>query len=87
MTQKKDIGIGMKKVQFLNNRQSRPAQILLPDCVSCLNLGVSVWIAIEMGAQQTGAISNCPKIGGFPDIHILLGRRERCWSASVRKMP
>ena len=36
-----------EKIQFLknqylrvtNNRQSRPAQILIPDCVSCLNLG------------------------------------------------
>ena len=39
----------MKIIQFLNNqylrvinnRQSRPAQILLTDCVSCLNLGAA----------------------------------------------
>ena len=29
----------MSYLRVINNRQSRPAQILLPDCVSCLNLG------------------------------------------------
>ena len=41
-----ELSMRMKKIQFLkklylrviNNRQSRPAQILLTDCVSCLNL-------------------------------------------------
>ena len=36
-----------------------------------------------MGAQQTGSISNCPKIGGFPDIHILLDGVNELGSLSV----
>ena len=50
------MAIWMKKVQFLkklylrgrDNRQSRPAQILLPYCVSCLNLGAIMTFPLTM---------------------------------------
>ena len=61
----------MKKVQFLkklylsviNNRQSRPAQILLPDCVSCLNLDHAIQGKFLNGAA--GLEFNAKIIGGL----------------------
>ena len=64
----------MKKVQFLkklylrviNNRQSLPAQILLTDCVSCLNSGVRHIVlgdfCDEQGTDEQGTGSVHPSV-------------------------